>query len=294
VTDQVLANARPATPNRSLQFMRRLLRARLAPVACAITVALVCAALFAPLIAPYAPDAADGYHTMEGPSWLHWLGTDELGRDVLSRAIHGSRVTLIVGLSSVIISVVLGVPLGLVAGYFGGRTDHIIMRLMDALYAFPPLLLALALVAVLGPSVINVIVAVGVIMTPTFSRLARAQALSARSYVYVTAAKTLGASSLRILTRHIWPNVTAAIIVQSSIGMAWAILSESALSYLGVGVRPPIATWGVMLSEAFRNLEIDPLLSIIPGAAIFLTVLSLNILGDALRDALDPRLKYLN
>jgi peptide/nickel transport system permease protein len=275
-----------------MALLKRLSSVPLAPLAASTLVVMICAAVLAPWIAPYAPDAADGYHTLAGPSWPHWLGTDELGRDVLSRIIYGSRVTLVVALASVAISVVCGVPLGLIAGYFGGRTDSIIMRVLDAFYAFPPLLLALALVAVLGPSVVNVIVAVGVIMIPTFGRLVRAQALSVKTYVYVIAARTLGASPLRILAFHILPNVRAAIIVQASIGMAWAILSESALSYLGVGVRPPIATWGVMLSEGFRNLEADPLLSIFPGMAIFLTVLSLNLLGDALRDALDPRLRF--
>jgi peptide/nickel transport system permease protein len=165
------------------------------------------------------------------------------------------------------------------------------MRLMDTLYAFPPMLLALALVAALGPSILNVIIAVGIVMIPTFARLARAQTLSIREQTYVFAARTVGVSTGRLLVKHIWPNIMAAIIVQTSLGMAGAILAESGLSYLGVGVRAPIATWGVMLADGFPHLESNPWLSIIPGMAIFLTVLSLNLVGDALRDVLDPRLR---
>jgi ABC-type dipeptide/oligopeptide/nickel transport system permease subunit len=177
------------------------------------------------------------------------------------------------------------------AGYFGGQVDTVLMRIMDALYAFSPLLLGLALVAALGPSIVDVIIAVGIIMMPSFSRLARAQTLSVREQTYIIAAGTVGIPTRRILARYVWPNVMAAIIVQSSLGMAGAILAESSLSYLGVGVRSPTATWGVMLAEGFPHLETHPWLSIIPGSAIFLTVLSLNLVGDALRDLLDPRLK---
>ena len=272
-------------------FFQRLLRVRLAALGLFIILVLITCAIFAPLLAPKDPGAANGYRALEGPSRDFWLGTDYLGRDILSRLIYGSRISLFVAVVSIGITVAIGVPLGLASGYIRGKVDTVFMRLMDTLYAFPPLLLALALVAALGPSIFNVIIAVGIIMIPTFSRLARAQTLSVREQTYVFAARAIGSSTSRILARHIWPNIMAAIIVQSSLGMAVAILAESSLSYMGVGVRPPTATWGVMLAEGYPHLESYPLLSIIPGMAIFLTVLSLNLLGDALRDVLDPRLR---
>ncbi len=256
-----------------------------------VIVLLVAAAVAAPLLAPYDPSAADGFNTLRGPSASNLLGTDFLGRDVLSRLIYGAQVTAAVAVGSVAISVVFGVPLGLLSGYFKGLTDTIIMRFIDALYAFPPLLLSLVLVAMLGPSMYNVMIAVGVIMIPTFCRLARAQALVVSAQTYVVAAQTIGTPAHRIILWHLWPNIAAPVIVQLTIGMAWAILAEAALSYLGVGVRPPTPTWGVMLAEGFQYLRINPWLSFIPGMAIFLTVFALNILGDALRDGLDPRLR---
>jgi len=270
---------------------KKLMHVRLASFGLIIILLLIFSAVFAPFIAPYDPAAANGYKSLKPPSLENLLGTDDIGRDILSRLIYGSRITLVVALASVGITVMIGVPLGLISGYAGGKVDTVIMRLMDALYAFPPLLLAMALVAGLGASVTNVIIGVGIVMVPTFSRLARAQALSAREQTYVIAARISGASTLRILANHIWPNITASIIVQASVGMAFAILAESALSYLGVGVRPPTATWGIMLAEGFQVLQEYPLLSIIPGMAIFLVVLSLNLVGDALRDVLDPRLR---
>jgi peptide/nickel transport system permease protein len=272
-------------------FLKRLLRVRLAAFGGVIILLLFFCALFAPIIAPSDPGAADGYRALEGPSKDYLLGTDHLGRDILSRLIFGSRISLFVAVCSIGITVLIAVPLGLVSGYLGGRIDTGFMRLMDTLYAFPPMLLALALVAAMGPSISNVIIAVGIVMIPTFARLARAQTLSIREQTYVIAARTVGVSTARLLVRHIWPNIMAAIIVQTSLGMAGAILAESGLSYLGVGVRPPIATWGVMLADGFPHLESNPWLSIIPGMAIFLTVLSLNLVGDALRDVLDPRLR---
>lgn len=269
----------------------RLVRVRLAVLGMFFILVLTFSAVFAPVIAPYDPGAADGYNALKGPSHKYLLGTDYLGRDILSRLIYGSRISLIVAMTSVGITICLGIPFGLISGYFGGRVDTVFMRLMDTLYAFPPLLLALALVAAMGPSIYNVIVAVGIVMIPTFSRLTRAQTLSVREQEYVMAARSIGIRTGRILALHILPNITAAIIVQGSLGMAWAILAESSLSYLGVGVRPPTATWGIMLAESFEYLESNPLLSAIPGMAIFLTVLSFNLVGDALRDVLDPRLR---
>lgn len=274
-----------------IYVFKKLVRNRLAAVGLIMILIIILCAALAPILAPYDPGAADGYRSLMPPDGENLLGTNEMGQDILSRLIYGSRITLLVALASVGITLVIGVPLGLISGYVGGRVDTVIMRLMDAMYAFPPMLLALALVAGLGPSISNVIIAVGIVMIPTFCRLSRAQALSAREQTYVIAARTSGASMLRILGMHIWPNITASIIVQASVGMAWAILAESSLSYLGVGVRPPTATWGVMLAEGFQYLQIFPLQSIIPGMAIFITVLSLNLVGDALRDVLDPRLR---
>ena len=272
-------------------FLHRLLRVRLAALGVVIILLLCFCAMFAPLIAPHDPGAANGYRSLEGPSKDYFWGTDHLGRDIFSRFIYGSRISLFVAVCSIGITVLIAVPLGLVSGYLGGRIDTVFMRLMDTLYAFPPMLLALALVAAMGPSIFNVIIAVGIIMIPTFARLARAQTLSIREQTYVIAARSVGVSTGRLLAKHIWPNITAAIIVQSSLGMAGAILAESGLSYLGVGVRPPIATWGVMLAEGFPRLQSHPWLSITPGMAIFFTILSFNLVGDALRDVLDPRLR---
>ena len=279
------------TPKGLKHFFGRLFKVRLAALGIFFLAVLIICSIFAPVLAPHDPGMANGYRSLEGPSLDFLLGTDYLGRDILSRLIYGSRISLLVAVLSVGITVMIGVPLGLVAGYVGGRIDTVFMRLMDTLYAFPPLLLALTLVAALGPSIFNVILAVGIVMIPTFSRLTRAQTLSVREQTYVIAARTVGVPLRRILFRHIWPNVMAAIIVQSSLGMAVAILAESSLSYMGVGVRPPTATWGVMLAEGYPHLVSNPWLSIIPGSAIFLTVLSLNLVGDALRDVLDPRLR---
>jgi peptide/nickel transport system permease protein len=267
-----------------------LLKVRLAGPALVAIVFFVATALFAPFIAPYDPAEQDVDHNLEGPSWAHPLGTDLFGRDTLSRLIFGTRVSLQVGIAAMGFAVVFGVPLGLMAGYRGGLTDDIIMRLMDALYAFPPLILALAIVALLGPGAVQVTSAIGVVYVPLFARLIRASVLSIREMDYVVAARALGANGPRIAFRHILPNGTAPLIVQGTLGLGWAILVEASLSFLGVGVPPPTPTWGLMLNEGFQFIETVPWLSIFPGVAIFVLVLSFNLVGDALRDVLDPRL----
>jgi peptide/nickel transport system permease protein len=275
---------------RSSQFWRRLLETRLVGTGLAITALVVLCALAAPLIAPYDPNEQDYLALAEAPSLAHPLGTDDIGRDVLSRIIYGSRVSLQVGLIAVAIAVGVGVTLGLVAGYAGGWSDDIIMRIVDAIQAFPNLILALAITAALGPSIANAMLAIGFVAAPGIARLTRGQTLSVREREFVSAARVCGATPLDIMRHHIWPNVTAPIIVQATLLMGTAIVTEAALSFLGVGVRPPTASWGAMLRTGSQYLEVAPWIGMTAGAAIFMTVLAINFVGDGLRRALDPRL----
>jgi peptide/nickel transport system permease protein len=283
-----LARLRSAFP---VRLLLRLARDPFAGSALLILLLVVVCAVFAPLIAPNKPNAINPFATLHAPSAAHLFGTDQNGRDVLSRVIFGSRVSLTVGFISVGIAVVVGVPLGLISGYGGRLTDSLIMEVMDALLAFPALILALAIVAVLGQGINQLMIAIGITSIPVFARLVRAQTLSLRQLDYAVAARAMGAPARRIVIRHILPNTLAPVIVQASLGMAFAILAEAGLSFLGVGIRPPTATWGGMLQTSMPSINRAPTLSIFPGAAIFITVLALNIVGDALRDALDPRLR---
>ncbi|MEE9436783.1 MAG: ABC transporter permease, partial [Candidatus Adiutricales bacterium] len=228
---------------------------------------------------------------LSGPTWKHPLGADQMGRDTLSRIIYGSRVALVVSLGAVSLGVILGVPIGLISAYFGGKVDEVIMRFMDALVAFPSLILAVGLIAVLGSSLYNVILAIGVANIPWLARVVRSQALSVREMDYVMSARSIGAANSHIIGRYIWPNCAAPVIVQATLGMAYAVLAEAALGFIGVGVQPPTPTWGNMLQYAFGLLDRSPILSIAPGMAIFLMVLAFNFVGDAARDVLDPRLR---
>ncbi len=275
---------------RALRLLRQVLATRLAGTGLAI-LGLVCiAALCSPLVAPYDPNNQDYLAFTEGPGGAHWLGTDDLGRDVLSRLIYGSRVSLQVGIIAVGIAVTVGVSLGLLAGYAGGFVDTVITRFTDAVQAFPGLILALAITAALGPGIGNAMIAIGFVSTPAIARLTRGQTLSIREREYVEAARVLGAPPLRIMARHIWPNVTAPIIVQATLLIASAIVTEASLSFLGVGVQPPTASWGAMLRTGSQYLEVAPWMAFAPGVAIFLTVLAFNFVGDGLRRTLDPRL----
>jgi peptide/nickel transport system permease protein len=247
-------------------------------------------AVTATLIAPYNPNRTMGA-ILQRPGLGHWLGTDHLGRDVLSRLIFGARVAVMAGAVSVGLAVVLGVAIGLVAGYRGGWVDDVLMRLVDALWAFPTLVLALAIAASLGPGLSNAMVAIGIVFTPAFARLVRGQALSVREREFATAARALGAGPMRMMLRHIWPNVLSPIIVQSSLMIPQAIIVEATLSFLGLGIEPPNPSWGSMLRQAYQYIERAPWLSLFPGAAIFASVLGLNLLGDGLRVALDVRLR---
>jgi peptide/nickel transport system permease protein len=256
-----------------------------------VVILVVIAAIFAPLIAPYDPVKQDIMSLLQGPSSSHWLGTDEIGRDTLSRVIYGSRVSLMVGVIAVTISLFVGATLGLIAGYGRGLIDTVIMQLMDGLLAFPALVLALAITAMLGPSLNNAMIAIGVTGIPAFARLVRGQVLSLRDLEYVQAARSIGASHQRIVMKHILPNTMAPIIVQTSIAIPAAILAEAGLSFLGLGIQPPTPSWGAMLNTARGYIQMTPCLAIVPGAAIFITVLAFNFLGDAVRDTLDPRLR---
>ncbi|MBV8717847.1 MAG: ABC transporter permease [Chloroflexi bacterium] len=263
---------------------------RLAGAGLAITAVVVVCALAAPIIAPYDPNEQDYLAITDPPSAAHVLGTDDLGRDVLSRIIFGSRVSLEVGLIAVGLAISIGVSLGLSAGYRGGLADDILMRIVDAVQAFPNLILALAITAALGPSVANAMLAIGFVATPGIARLTRGQTLSVREREYVSAARACGATPVQIMRRHIWPNVTAPIVVQATLLMGTAIVTEAALSFLGVGVQPPTPSWGAMLRTGSQYLEVAPWIGLTSGAAIFATVLAFNFVGDGLRRAMDPRL----
>ncbi len=281
------------TKPRSLMWgvMRRLLRSKFAVLGGTVAILIGLAAILAPLVAPYEPTKQDILSMLQGPTRAHWLGTDELGRDTFSRIVYGSRVSLMVGVIAVSISLVTGSALGLLAGYGRGLVDTLIMQLMDGLLAFPTLVLALAITAMLGPSLNNAMIAIGVTGVPTFARLVRGQVLALRDLDYVQAARALGASHTQIVLKHILPNTLAPIIVQTSITIPAAILAEAGLSFLGLGIQPPTPSWGAMLNTARGYIQMSPWLALAPGGAIFVSVLAFNFLGDALRDTLDPRLR---
>ncbi|MGV3489372.1 MAG: ABC transporter permease [Tuberibacillus sp.] len=253
---------------------------------------LIIMAVFAPWIAPYNPIKQDYMSVLQGPSAKHWFGTDALGRDILSRVIYGSQVSLKAGIISVGIALVIGIPIGLISGYFKGFWDEfIIMRITDAMLSFPSLVLALTLAAVLGAGLNNAMIAIGLVYTPTFIRLVRGEVLAQREREYVEAARSSGIKHWRIMLFHILPNSWAPVMVQATLSVAGAILSEASLSFLGLGTQPPTPSWGAMLSEGQGYLTQAPWMSIWPGIFIFLAVMSINVFGDAVRDMLDPKLK---
>lgn len=271
--------------------MKRLLRMRLARVGGALVLLAILAALLPVVAAPYSPTQQDIRNLLRPPSPAHLLGTDELGRDTLTRVMVGAQASLEVGILAVGISLVLGSLLGLIAGYLRGATDATLMRVMDGLLALPTLVLALAITAMLGPSLNNAMLAIGITGVPVFARLVRGQVLSIREQDFVNAARSLGAGHVRMIGRHILPNVMSPIVVQASLAMPTAILAEAGLSFLGLGVQPPTPSWGAMLNTAKGYLQQDAWLAVAPGTAIFITVLGFNFLGDAIRDVLDPRLR---
>jgi peptide/nickel transport system permease protein len=282
---------RPAVRGRRWEILRQAARTRLGPLGVLVMLLAVTVALLAPLISPYDPLRQDLGHTLARPDRAHLMGTDNVGRDVLSRMIWGTRVSLLAGFGSVALAMMAGGILGLLAGYAGGHTDGFVMRLMDAVLSFPPLVLALALGAVLGAGLGGVVIALGVVYTPTFARLMRAQVLTITTREYVEAARALGAPGWRVAWHHVLPNAAAPIVIQASLSVAFAILAEASLSFLGLGVQPPGASWGSMINAGRGYLQQAPWIVFWPGAALFVTVVGLNFVGDAVRDALDPRLR---
>lgn len=271
--------------------LRRLLRNKLAIVGMIILGMFLLFALFASSIAPYDPTDQNLALRRQPPSPAHPFGLDDLGRDILSRVIHGSRVSLHVGVLSVSLAIIIGTLLGLVSGYWGGLADNLIMRFMDIMLAFPALLLAIAIVAILGPGLMNMLIAIAIVSIPTYARLVRAQVLSIKEQDYVLAARAVGVSITRMLFRSILPNSITPIIVQGTLGIATAILDAAGLSFLGLGAQPPTPEWGAMLGDGRFSMFTASHIILFPGLAIMLTVLGFNLLGDGLRDALDPRLR---
>lgn len=271
--------------------LRRLFSDKTTVVGITILTLLILMAIFAPLIAPYSYKKINPAIAFQGPSAAHWFGTDELGRDVLSRIIWGARWSLAVGFLSMFFSAVCGMILGSIAGYCGGKVDNIIMRCMDVLQSFPQLLLAIVISAALGSGLDKCVIALGVSGIPVFSRHMRASIMSIKGNEYVEAAKSIDCSDTRIVTHHIIPNALSPILVQASLSIAACILSAAALSFIGLGVQPPTPEWGAMLSAGRNYIRDYPHLVLVPGIFIMVTVLSLNMVGDALRDALDPKLK---
>lgn len=271
--------------------LRRLGRRRTAVAGLAILAAFAGAALVAPVVLSYDPNAADFEHVLQRPSSAHPLGTDQLGRDLLTRVVYGARVSFLIGFLAVGMSAVIGVPTGLISGYRGGLVDLGIQRLVDLLLAFPGFLLALTLIAVLGVGITNVVVSVGLATAPAYIRLVRGVALYIKEQVYIEAARAIGVPEGRIVARHVLPNCLAPVIVQSTLQLGTAILTAAGLGFLGLGVKPPTPEWGTMLGEGQTYLFSSWYIATFPGIAIFLAVMAFNLVGDGLRDALDPRLK---
>jgi peptide/nickel transport system permease protein len=287
--DAALAPETASVESPARRALRRLLRRKGAVIGLAIIALFVAVAVLAPLITPYDPAAQSWTAVRKPPSWAHWLGTDEVGRDLLSRVIFGARASLLAGVISVCIALGIGVPLGLTAGYLGGFVDALLSRLTDAMLACPYLILAIALAAFLGPSLGDAMIAIGVATTPIFLRLTRGQVMAVKVEDYVEAARAVGNPRWRIALVHILPNILPPLAVQASLSIAAAIIAEASLSFLGLGEQPPDPSWGSMLNAAQRFLSNAPWMAMWPGLAIFLTVMSFNLLGDGLRDALDPR-----
>ena len=287
--DSTLVRADETVESPMRRALRRLKRRKGALVGLVVIALFIAIAVFAPLISPYDPAAQSWTAVRKAPSWAHWFGTDDVGRDVLARIIFGARASLLAGVISVGIALSVGVPVGLSAGYIGGWYDALISRITDAMLAVPFLILAIALAAFLGPSLTNAMIAIGVTTTPIFVRLTRGQVMSVKVEDYVEAARAIGNPRWRIALFHILPNILPALLVQATLSIAAAIIAEAALSFLGLGQQPPAPSWGSMLNSAQRFLTNAPWMAVWPGVAIFVTVLSFNLVGDGLRDALDPK-----
>jgi len=269
---------------------RNFKRHKLGIIGALIVLFLILVALFGNFISPYDPVEMHTKDALKGPCAKYWLGTDRFGRDQLSRLISGTRISMIVSFGSIFVAASLGVIIGLISGYYGRYVDNIIMRLLDIIFAFPMLLLALVLVAVLGPSLLNVLIAIGFVQHARFARIVRGQVLSVKEKEYIEGIRSVGARGFTVISRFILPNVLSPIIVQATWGLSIAIMIEAALSFLGLGTQPPMPSWGLMLNESRRFMELAPWMTIFPGLSIMFAVLGFNLMGDALRDALDPRL----
>ncbi len=272
-------------------LVRQLSKNKTALAGLALVAALAVLAVIGPTISPYNPLAPQPLLRLQGPSWAHPFGTDSLGRDILSRVVYGSRISMVIGLIAVSISLVPGTVLGLLAGYFSRRVDEPIMRVMDILLAFPAILLAIFITAILGPSLINTMIAVGIVYVPHYARIVRSAVLSLKEQLFVEAVHSLGGSTLRIVARHVLPNTLPPIIVYATLGMGTAVLQAAALGFLGLGAQPPMPEWGAMLSEGRQYIQLAPHVAGFPGLAIFMLVLGFNLFGDGLRDILDPSLR---
>ena len=288
-TDALVTGAGTGAAALRPAVVRRLLRRPAAVVGLVVIVAFIVIALGASIIAPYDPIATSFATVRKAPSAAHWFGTDEIGRDVLSRVVFGARASLLAGVVSVLISISVGVPVGLLAGYAGGMTDMLISRITDALLACPFLILAIALAAFLGPSLTNAMIAIGISATPVFIRLTRGTTLAVKAEDFVLAARAIGNAPWRIAIRHVLPNIVPPLLVQATLAIAAAVIAEASLSFLGLGQQPPQPSWGSMLNTAKNYIDNAPWMAIWPGISIFLLVLSFNVVGDGLRDALDPR-----
>lgn len=269
----------------------RLLRHRSGLAGTVLVIIYFFLALFAPLIAPYSPIEQHAVDRLQPPNSRYIFGTDEFGRDILSRLIHGASNSLKVAVISVAVSGIIGTLIGILGGFFGGWLDNVLMRLMDLIFAFPAILLALSISAALGPGLSNTVIAISIVYMPIFARVARGSVLQIKQLDYIEASRSLGATSNRIIFRHIIPNSLTPTIVQISLALSWAMLTEASLSFLGLGTIPPTPSWGSMLSEARRMMELAPWMAIAPGIAIMLGILGFNLLGDGLRDIMDPRLR---
>lgn len=290
VVEEGIDESRPPLSARQ-RFVKRFLRQKTAVAAAAYLLVMVLIALFANVVAPQSPDATSLTNSFAPPSLDNWLGTDQLGRDVLSRLIVGSRVSLLAAVQAVGIGLALGVIPGLLAGYLGRWVDVVIMRIADAIMTFPPLLLAIAFVAVLGQGLSKAMLAVGIVFAPRFARLVRGLVLSVREETFIEASRSIGTPTTRIVRRHILPNVLSPLVVQLSLSLGFAMLAEAALSFLGLGVTPPQASWGSMLQNAYRNVSESSFLAIPPGLMIMFTVLAFNMLGDGIRDSLGKEIR---
>jgi ABC-type dipeptide/oligopeptide/nickel transport system permease subunit len=288
---QAPATAAAAGAGTARRWWRRFARNRGAVFGLAVFLAVVVMALCADLLAPFDPLIQGVGPANEPPTWAHWAGTDSFGRDMLSRIIYGARIALVVGIVAVLLAMLAGVSLGLVAGYYGGKIDAVIMRVMDGLFAFPIIILAIAMMAVMGFGVKNVIIAVAVGFVAPFARVTRADVLAVKEEPYIEAARLAGVSGPAIIARHVLPNVLAPIIVQAALRVSGAIITESGLSFLGLGPPPPTPVWGSMIAEGRNFIVMAPHVSTIPGIALMVTIVGLNLLGDGLRDTLDPRMR---